>query len=133
MSESTLQIFNSILYLIGTVGIFLVLIIMFRQIKANDRYDNYIAEQFGEIDHLINGNHQDVIAKLASIHEALKDIQHNLKIVDGKVNDFTMRINIAEVRLEERKAQQLMIPAQVQQLPAMPRRAGRKPRATSNS
>lgn len=131
LGQLTFNTFNSIMYLIGTVGIFVTLNLAVRQMRIRSKQNDFITSQFAELRQLIVSNHQDMDTKLIIMHETLKDIQANVKIVDLKIGDLTMRVNIAEVRLEERKPQQFMMSVPpVQQISMASRRGGRRPKAT---
>lgn len=70
----------------------------------------------------------EMMSSQRDIHLLLKDMQNTLRIVESKVSDLNIRVNIAEVRMEERKAQQFFMPNLMQQMSAAPKRPGRKPK-----
>lgn len=130
-AELAFHLINSIMYLLGFGSVLWILTATLRQARATNKHNSMIEKQLVNMQQLITSNHQDAVMKLTIMHESLKDIHSNLKIVESKIGDLTMRINIAEVRLEERKPQQFMIPTPpVQQISMAPRRGGRRPKAT---
>ena len=133
-AEIIFHLINSIAYVLGFGAVLWVLIATLKQTRAANRHNSMIEKQLVNMQQLITTNHQDTGMKLTIMHEALKDIQSNLKIVESKIGDLTMRVNITEVRLEERKPQQFMLPTPpVQQISMAPRRGGRRPKSTTSA
>lgn len=131
-TELIFHLVNSIIYVIGFGALLWILIATLKQIRASNRHNSMIEKQLVNMQQLITTNHQEAGMKSTIMHEALKDIQSNLKVVESKIGDLTMRVNITEVRLEERKPQQFMMPTPpVQQISMAPRRGGRRTKATT--
>jgi hypothetical protein len=131
-TELTFHLINSITYVLGFGALLWILISTMKQIRTSNKHNSMIEKQLVNMQQLITANHQEEVIKMVMMHEALKDIQANLKIVESKIGDLTMRVNIAEVRLEERKPQQLMMPVPpVQQISMAPKRGGRRTKTTT--
>ena len=100
-----------LVYLIG-FGISITLLI------TNLRHFRNSHQQLGEIN-----------SKLSFQCESIKEIQNNLRVIESKIGDLTMRVNITEVRLEERRPQQFSVPHPVQPIAIERKKPGRKPKA----
>lgn len=102
-----------LLQLAVSICIVLMISSLRKKIKVSNKYSQYTETQAYATQQSIKENHQDTIVKLSMIHETLKNMHSDLKVIESKIGDLTMRVNIAEVRLEERKPQQFMIPQQI--------------------
>ena len=125
------QAISAALYTIGYGGILVVVISMLRQMKINDKKNTDIGNQLSELQQLIRTSTQDALTKLTIMHETLRDVQSNLRTVESKIGDLTMRVNIAEIRLEERKPNQLMMATPPTRQTPVAQRRGRRQKTMS--
>lgn len=110
INDPTAFVFG-LMYLIG-FGISITLLI------TTLRHFTNVRQNLGEIQ-----------SKLYTISESTKEVNNNLKVVESKIGDLTMRVNITEVRLEERRPQQFSVPHPVQPISIERKKPGRKPKA----